>query len=40
MLYGIMSEQDRCRNVRDIYSVSERITIFYMLPYKYIVNGA
>ena len=38
MLHGSMSEQERCLNVRD--SVSERITILYMFPYKSIVNGA
>ena len=33
-----MSEQKYCLYVRD--SVSERMNIFYMFPYKFIVIGA
>ena len=38
MLHGITSEQEYCLYLRD--SVSERMNIFYMFPYKYIVIGA
>ena len=38
MLHGIMSEQEYCLCLRD--SVSERINIFYVCPYKSIVIGA
>ena len=38
MLHGIISEQDHCLFVRD--SVSLRMNIFYIFPYKCIVFGA
>ena len=38
MLHGITSEQDYCLYLRD--SVSERMNIYYMFPYKSIVIGA
>ena len=38
MLHGIMSKQEYCLYLRD--SVSERMSIFYMFPYKSIVIGA
>ena len=38
MLHGIMCEQEYCLYLRD--SVSERMNIFYMCPYKSIVIGA
>ena len=37
MLHGITSEQEYCLYLRD--SVSERMNIFYMFPYKSIVIG-
>ena len=38
MLHGIMCEQEYCFYLRD--SVSERMNMFYMFPYKSIVIGA
>ena len=38
MLHSITSEQEHCLYLID--SVSERINIFYMFPYKSIVIGA
>ena len=38
MLHGIMSEQEYCLYLKD--SVSERMNIFYIFLYKYIVIGA
>ena len=38
MLHSIMCEQEYCLYLRD--SVSERMNIFYMFPYKSIVIGA
>ena len=38
MLHGIKSEQEHCLYLRD--SVSERMDIFYMFPYKSFVIGA
>ena len=35
MLHVIMSEQEYCLYLND--TVSERMNIFYMFPYKYIV---
>ena len=38
MLHGKISEQEYCSYLRD--SVSERMNIFYIFPYKSIVIGA
>ena len=38
MSYGITSEQEYCLYLRD--SVSERMNILYMFPYKSLVIGA
>ena len=38
MLHDIMSEQEYCLYLRD--SVSERMKLFYMFPYKSTVIGA
>ena len=38
MLHGITSEQEYCLYLRD--SVSERMNLFYMTPYKSNVIGA
>ena len=38
MLHGITSEQEYCLYLRE--SVSERMNIFYMFLYRYIVIGA
>ena len=38
MLHGIMSEQEYCLYLRD--NISERMKLFYMFPYNFIVIGA
>ena len=38
MLHDITSEQEYCLYLND--SVSERMNIFYMFPYKSIIIGA